>query len=247
MTDLVTALVLFIVPLALIVLVRSKAGAKLQTGNTDILVALVPVLLWLLLTGRIQKLGVAGISVESAIRNAGQAELGKQISEVKAPLPVDAAGVGAKTAVTAIPRLAQEGIQALSFTQGETYDGHVVDQYLRQIPTLRYVTVNKPDGTLLGVVDAKAIGGADAASELSARVRAGNSAALLEQPGYVSASTAATPDEDKLSVLKKMDSLDLATLPVVDARGRFIGVVDRSKLTASILLDIEKKLEEKNP
>jgi len=238
---------LFVVPLALVILVRSKAGAKLQAGHTDILIALVPVLLWLLLTGKIQKLGVAGLSVESAIRNAGQAELGKQVSEVKTPLPVDAAGVGTKTGVEAIPRLAQERVQALSFTRGEAYDGHVVDAYLRQIPTLRYVTVNKPDGTLLGVVDAKAIGGADAASGLSSRIRAGDNAALLEQPGYVSASAAASPDEDKLSVLERMDSLDLATLPVVDARGRFIGVVDRSKLTASILLDIGNKLGDKRP
>jgi hypothetical protein len=245
MADLLIALVLFIVPLALVVLVRSKVGAKLQTGNTDILIGLVPVLLWLLLTGKIQKLGVAGVSIESAIRNAGQAEVGKQVTEVKTPQPVEAAGVGAATAMTAIPRLAQERAQALSFTRGQTYDGHVVDAYLREIPTLRYVTVNKPDGTLLGVVDAKTLGSADAANEFSSRIRAGDETALKEQPGYMSASTAVGPDEDKLSVLKRMDSLDVETLPVVDAGGRFIGVVDRSKLTASILLDIGKKLEEK--
>jgi CBS-domain-containing membrane protein len=40
-----------------------------------------------------------------------------------------------------------------------------------------------------------------------------------------------------------MDSLDVQTLPVVDARGVFAGIVDRSKLTASMILDIAARLE----
>jgi CBS-domain-containing membrane protein len=39
-----------------------------------------------------------------------------------------------------------------------------------------------------------------------------------------------------------MSSLDVQTLPVVDEAARFVGVVDRSKLTASMLIDIAAKV-----
>lgn len=40
----------------------------------------------------------------------------------------------------------------------------------------------------------------------------------------------------------QMESLDVQTLPVVDESGRFAGIVDRSKLTASILIEIAQKV-----
>ena len=40
-----------------------------------------------------------------------------------------------------------------------------------------------------------------------------------------------------------MNSLDVQVLPVLDEAGRFDGIVDRSKLTASILTEIAQHLE----
>ena len=40
----------------------------------------------------------------------------------------------------------------------------------------------------------------------------------------------------------RMESLDVQTLPVVDETGQFVGIVDRSKLTASILIEIAEKV-----
>ena len=40
-----------------------------------------------------------------------------------------------------------------------------------------------------------------------------------------------------------MDSLDVQTLPIIDDASRYVGVVDRSKLTASILIDVTERLE----
>ena len=36
--------------------------------------------------------------------------------------------------------------------------------------------------------------------------------------------------------------MDVRTLPVVDEAGQFVGIVDRSKLTASILIEIAEKV-----
>ena len=47
----------------------------------------------------------------------------------------------------------------------------------------------------------------------------------------------------KRKVLKQMDSLKVESLPLVDAQGGFLGTVDRSELTASLILDVADRLE----
>ena len=243
MTDMIIGLVLFLAPLVLIILIRTRTAAKLQLGSTDVLIALVPVVLWLFLSGRIGKFGIAGVTVEAAIRTAGKEELGKQVSEVPTPLPFTTTGVGAKSDMWGIRDGAERKIQALSFIQGDDYDGHAIKMYLDGIPTLRYLTVNRPDGTLLGIADARAVGRTADPAEIANRIHSSDKAVLEGLPGYVPATAAVKPGSAKQSTLKLMDSLNLETLPVVDDAGKFIGIVDRSKLTASILLEIGQKLD----
>jgi hypothetical protein len=56
---------------------------------------------------------------------------------------------------------------------------------------------------------------------------------LKTLPGFISADQA----------LEQMNALDVQTIPVVNENKKFVGVVDRSKLTASILTDLAAKLE----
>jgi len=48
---------------------------------------------------------------------------------------------------------------------------------------------------------------------------------------------------DKSQALQKMELLNVDTLPVVNDNGQFVGVVDRSRLTASFLIDVSKQLK----
>jgi len=62
-------------------------------------------------------------------------------------------------------------------------------------------------------------------------------------PGFVTVDRALRPDADKRIALEQMENLNVDWLPVVDANRFFTGVVERSRLTASLILDVANRLE----
>jgi CBS domain len=66
---------------------------------------------------------------------------------------------------------------------------------------------------------------------------------LSHLPGFLPASAAVAPDSDKRDVLEKMELLKVDWLPVVDSDGHVVGVVDQSRLTASLILDVANQLQ----
>ena len=58
--------------------------------------------------------------------------------------------------------------------------------------------------------------------------------------GVVTATVAS--NSNKRDALKRMDDAGQAELPVVDEAGRFLGMIERDKLTSSIVLDLVGKL-----
>jgi len=67
---------------------------------------------------------------------------------------------------------------------------------------------------------------------------------LSQLPGFLPASAAVAPDSDKRDVLSKMESLKVDWLPVVGKDGHVVGVVDQSRLTASLILDVSNLLQQ---
>lgn len=66
---------------------------------------------------------------------------------------------------------------------------------------------------------------------------------LSELPGFVGADQAVSREMSKRDVLKRMDSSRADSLPVIDDEGKFVGTVDRSQLTASLILDVVNRLD----
>ncbi|WP_456403406.1 hypothetical protein, partial [Hydrogenimonas sp.] len=62
-------------------------------------------------------------------------------------------------------------------------------------------------------------------------------------PGFIALENAITEKTDKRSALQLMDRLDRDFLPVVDETKRFVGVVKRSRLTASLIVDVANRIE----
>ena len=73
------------------------------------------------------------------------------------------------------------------------------------------------------------------------RTRDKNELATL--PGFVSSEKALHKKDDKRKALEMMNSEDAQVLPVLDQEEKFDGIVDRSKLTASILTEIAQRVE----
>ena len=66
---------------------------------------------------------------------------------------------------------------------------------------------------------------------------------LSRLPRFVSANDAIREDTGKQTALERMEALNVETLPVTDEKGKFAGVVDRSRLTASLIIDVSSKLK----
>ena len=66
---------------------------------------------------------------------------------------------------------------------------------------------------------------------------------LAKLPGFISADLAVTTTTTKRDALARMEQRNVDTLPVVNDARRFIGTVDRTKLTTSLILAVTEKLE----
>lgn len=66
---------------------------------------------------------------------------------------------------------------------------------------------------------------------------------LKKLPGFFDAQLAVTPDASKREVLGRMNQLRVNTIPVIDAQGFFIGTVERSRLTSSLILEVAERID----
>src|SRR6266849_4934017 len=191
MSTLFIALALFGIFLALLVWLRAGSGNRIDIKNSDVVLALVPVALWLFLTGKIQEFGFGEVKIVAAFKVATKAPVDNQISKV---LPVDAVPIYEKGGSDEIPRAIKNKSQALSFRLGRNYySGRAILQYLdelTQYPYLRYVVVNNPDDTFFGLADARQLAAilrsAERVAESAASphpVAAGEQTPMGERPG----------------------------------------------------------------
>lgn len=68
-------------------------------------------------------------------------------------------------------------------------------------------------------------------------------ATLARLPGFVAANDAIPTGTEKFQALQRMEALGVERLPAVDETQRFVGMVERSRLTASLLIDVTKSLQ----
>jgi hypothetical protein len=83
------------------------------------------------------------------------------------------------------------------------------------------------------------------ATDFAEWLNRGDGEALARLPGFIGRQHALNEQTDKRQALQRMEVLNLDTLPVVQEKERFSGIVDRSRLTASLLIDVANNLEKK--
>lgn len=254
MSTVAVALGMFAALLALLVALRAKTGNKFDIRNSDIVLALVPVALWLFLTGKIQEFAFGEVKIVAAIKLASAAPVGPEVSKLTIDAVREPVRMMSKGAPDVIPQMINTKSQALSFTIGQGgYAGPAIADYLDQLtqyPFLRYIVLNNSDGTFFGIADARQIADVVRASNPRFNVDAfadwingGQKAELAALPGFISAEKALHKKDDKRKALEMMNTEDAQVLPVLDEAGNFDGIVDRSKLTASILTEIAQRVE----
>lgn len=253
MNTLFISIGIFIILLAILVIIRAKTGTKFEVKNTDIILALVPIALWLFLTGKIQEFTLGDFKIVAAIQDATQSPVAQQVTK----LPVESIHTEMKGGVSMIPQLLERNTQALSFKlgMGGYYNGPAIREYfqvLTKSPSFKYIIINNSDNTFFGMGDAQQLGalfnspgGSQYSNNFAAWLNSSDKKQLSSIPGFISWEKALNKEADKQRALRLMDSLDVQTLPVINDNKQFAGIVDRTKLTASVLVDIADRVGNK--
>jgi CBS domain-containing protein len=248
----VASIAAFAVILALLVVLRAR-DSKFEVRPTDVVVAIFPVVIFLLVTGKIQKLQVGELNIETAFVKASTSEIKPQVTPLTG-LPSVAIHTNPKLALAELPRLLESRTEGLTFRLGYSgYDGSAIREYLDALakqPFFRYVIIENPDSTFWSMADARALAGLFmspnrpyTADDFARWLASSDTTALQKLPGFLSSKGAVTETTDKSQALQLMESLSVDTLPVVNADRRFVGIVNRSRLTASMILEVANELK----
>ena len=244
----------FVGILALLLVLRAR-DSKLEIRATDIVVATLPVLIFLLVSGKIQKLefGEGGVKVETAFVKASTTEINSQVTAVTG-LPMDTTRIDTKESVSAIPQLLEKKTEGLSFRLG--YGGYyspAIQDYLARLtaqPYLKYIIIENNDGTFFGMADARQLYamlsnpyGQVKADELARWLANSNRASFNKLPGFIAAEHAVKTSGDKSQTLQLMEKLNVDILPVVNEQKMYLGIVNRARLVTSLILDVAKDLK----
>lgn len=158
MTTVFVSLAVFILVLAMLVFVRARSGNTIDIRNSDIVLALLPIALWLFLTGKVQEFGFGEIKIVAALKMAAKEPVGPQVTR---SLPIEAVRTSEKGGSPGIQRAINDKSQALSFVLGHGgYADRAISEYLdrlTQYPYLRFLVLNNSDGTFFGLADARQI------------------------------------------------------------------------------------------
>ncbi len=250
-------LVLLVVSL----IVRAKTGGKYEIRPVDLVLVLIPVVLWLFGTGKITKFNIAGVEVElaEAIREAaGKSITYKELQKPEAQVNeiMQNISMARKMGVEQIPELIKKKTEALEFQLGFSgYWGPAIEKYFETLGKkgfLKYVLIYNRDKTFFGIYDFNPLQayvsdqGGEGYKRFSGYLINGDTISkdkLKELPGFVSLDDAVKPDTDQLTCLETMDRLDIDFLPVTDENRKYVGIVERSKITTRLIIDVTRAIE----
>jgi hypothetical protein len=244
----------FVAILVVLVLLRAR-NARCEVKPADIVVAVLPIVVFLLVTGKLQKfeVGEGGVKIEAAFVKAATSTISPQVTRLTG-LPSEPLRLDPKRGVEEIPQLIARKTEGLLFRLGQgNYWGPAIEEYFKLLtrhPFFKYMILENPDGTFFGIADAREAMGqfqversGYTAREFADALNSGNRQVLARLPRFVASQDAVAKEADKGQTLRRMEALNVDTLPVVDANRRFAGIVNRSRLSASLLIDVAENLK----
>lgn len=243
----IVSIVILVTIVALLMSLRSKK--QLEVKPVDLAAAMLPVIVFLLVSGKVKNLQVGDVKVELAFEKAAQSPVKAQLEEVK--LPVEHIQAFAKGSGSLVDQYRAMKVEGLTFVVGnDGYVESVIADYLQGIPSLRYVILNQRDGSLYAVAEAHRLWDVLSSDtkpftldEFTRVLNAGETGTLERFPGLILAKDAIADTADRLTALKKLEELNADFVAAVDANGKFVGMVNRSRVTSSMLVDIAERLQ----
>ncbi len=247
--------------LILAVLVRARFGDRYELKAIDLVLLLLPLLFVALVSGKLKVLDAFGVKADFSelFSGAAQTKIEYQVVDTASP-PVDEVvrmvEMASKGGVRQIPDLVARKTEALVFRLGHGgYYGPAINSYVNALYAssfLQYIIVLDEEGKLFGLYNALDLAvwfrttGDRAYRDFADWLnRAGTGAReeLARLPGFVGKLDAVARDMSKRDVLRKMEELGANSLPVVDGSELFVGTVERSRLTSSLILEVADRIE----
>jgi len=266
----IISIVTFVALLVIIIFIRVK-NKKFEVKPTDIVLAILPIAIVLLVTGNLKKFEFGGLKVESAFVKASESTIINQVNHIKTdqpnslsmkpwepPLISPSRTLGElknipSRAAKALVCIPIKRAEALQFILGDGhYAGDAILHYLDsliQYPPFQYIIIINKNGTFFGLADGRTIYNLFLNRDYSANkfaewLNKPDENALIKMPSFRSSLYAVNERAtDKNQALQKMESLNVDSLPVVNDNGQFVGVVKRDRLVASLLIDVSKRLK----
>ncbi len=246
--------------LILAVLVRVRFGDRYELKTIDLVLLLLPLLFVALVSGKLKMFDAFGVKADFSelFSGAAQTKIEYQVVDTASP-PVDEVvrmlEMASKGGVREIPDLVARKTEALVFRLGHGgYYGPAINSYVDALYAssfLQYIIVLDEEGKLFGLYNALDLAvwfrttGDRAYRDFADWLnRAGTAREeLAKLPGFVGKLDAVARDMSKRDVLRKMEELSADSLPVVDGAGLFVGTVERSRLTSSLILEVADRIE----
>ncbi len=246
------------------IVIRSKTGGKYEIKTIDIVLFIMPLFLWLVATGKIQRVVIGDLEFETAqaFINASQKPIEEHITRTppaSIEKVVQVMESETKGGIERIPKLIENKTEALEFVLGlGGYWGPAIQEYFESLYAssyLRYAIVYKKNGELFGLYDAQKLMdhfrriGYQAYDNFAAYLNKDDADALSNLsaiPGFIPGSYKVEIQAEKRSVLDKMQKLNQKILPAVDSNGKFVGIVDRDRLVSDLIIDVIDKLGAKS-
>lgn len=249
------AILLFILLIALSTFLRTKSNGKYEVRISDAIFAIVPVIIILLLSGQISELQVGDLSLKL------KEDLKKKIineSDLKSNTILD----GKRSLIIGVDcdyAVEEDIIKSHPMPGGISYNyivfqhNCVDDKYGNRRAQFwgiisyedykdNFLTPNSQlpnsqlPNSLLPNSQSKA-------SVFLSWVKSKNINKLKSIPSFVNVENAITLNTDKLSVLEKMEALNVDFLPVINQEKIFLGVITKQRLTSSLMLNIATNLK----
>ena len=255
MSDAVQVLLPFLGLLAVVVLLRVRSKGAFEVKTPDIVLAAVPVALWLVASGRIESLSVGDLSIKAFQRAAAEpAALDAQ--PLAGALPVETVRADVKGAVSEIPDLLAHRTQALTFRLGARgYVGWAVQEYFVQLaagPDLRWMVIEDDGGRFWGLADARSVESQArnnrlSMDEMTYHLHEGGPAdrewLAANLPDFMPADSALPADATRQQALQRFGQTTAEVLPALDPEGRLRGMVRRDALVTGLLADVTARLD----
>ena len=241
-----------------LVLMRAVSGGRFDVKLGDIVIAAIPLVVWLMITGQLSgfSVGPGGVSVDlaDAIRTSAARQVGQQTR----PLPVTEIATAERDSIEKLRKAVGDRIPALELTLGANkYQAPLLKTFLEDLTRyefFRFVVLSEANGKLFGLMGGPQLaallqGGGDDLwkrfTDLINRGDRGRLRSLLGAAGLVMAGDAVRQTDSTQTALGRLQEGNRDWLPVVQD-GTLVGVVERDRLVASLILDASRAVSTTN-